>query len=173
MTAIELKLEPLTREAFAPYGDVLEVCEGNRVIPINYGLTERHHDLATVDVSDGGGKAIISLFRAQAVSLPFQVKVMERHPLGSQAFMVLNGNPYLVLVAPPGEFDPTALRAFFALPHQGVNYHKGTWHHYCLALNTGNDFIVVDRGGKGANCDEVTIPEEFTIMVKHQEIPGL
>ncbi len=167
MNNINLKLEPLSPEAFAPFGDVIEISADNNIIPINYGLTERHHDLAKVDVGDDGGKAIISLFRTKAATLPVQVKVMERHPLGSQAFMVLTGNPYLVVVAPAGEFEPTALRAFIAQAHQGVNYHKGTWHHYCLGLNVGNDFLVVDRGGEGANCDEVNIPENLTITVNH------
>ncbi len=166
MADIQLKLEPLSREAFAPFGDVIEISEDNTVIPINYGLTERHHDLANVDVGEDG-KAIISLFRTQAASLPFQVKVMERHPLGSQAFMVLTGNPYLVVVATAGEFDPWALRAFIAQANQGVNYHKGTWHHYCLGLNIGNDFLVVDRGGEAPNCDEVNIPEDLIITVNH------
>jgi len=167
MARIDLKLEPLTPEAFAPYGDVIEVSESNQVIPINYGNTQRHHNLAKVDVSDENGEAIISIFRSAPVQLPFHIKVVERHPLGSQAFMPLSGNPYLVVVSAAGEFDANALRAFIAQHHQGVNYHKGTWHHYCLGLNISNDFLVVDRGGQGANCDEVTLPEDLQIYVNH------
>ena len=167
MARIDLKLEPLTAQAFAPYGDVMEVREDNKIIPINYGKTERHHDLARVDVADEDGAAIISLFRSVPTQLPFQVKIMERHPLGSQAFMPLSGNPYLVLVAPAGELEPSQIRAFFVQTSQGVNYHKGTWHHYCLGLNISNDFLVVDRGGEGANCDEIELPEELEIYVNH------
>jgi ureidoglycolate lyase len=167
MARIDLKLEPLTAEAFAPYGDVMEVREDNKIIPINYGKTERHHDLAKVDVADEDGAAIISIFRSTPTQLPFQVKIMERHPLGSQAFMPLTSNPYLVVVAPAGELDPNQVRAFFAQASQGVNYHKGTWHHYCLGLNISNDFLVVDRGGEGANCDEIELPEELEIYVNH------
>jgi ureidoglycolate lyase len=167
MARIDLKLEPLTAEAFAPYGDVMEVREDNKIIPINYGKTERHHDLAKVDVADEDGAAIISIFRSTPTQLPFQVKIMERHPLGSQAFMPLTSNPYLVVVAPAGELDPNQIRAFFAQASQGVNYHKGTWHHYCLGLNISNDFLVVDRGGQGANCDETELPEELEIYVNH------
>jgi ureidoglycolate lyase len=167
MTRIDLKLEPLTAEAFLPYGDVIEVSDSNEVIQINYGKTERHHDLAKIDVADGGGTAIISIFRSIASQLPLQVKVMERHPIGSQAFMPLTKNPYIVVVAPAGELDSSKLRAFIAQPDQGVNYHKGTWHHYCLGLNVRNDFLVVDRGGAGHNCDELNIPEEFEIYVNH------
>jgi ureidoglycolate lyase len=167
MSRIDLKLEPLTAEAFAPYGDVMEVSARNKVIPINYGQTERHHDLARMDVADENGAAIISIFRSEPAKLPFQIKIMERHPLGSQAFMPLSGNPYVVLVAPPGELDPNEIRAFFAQTHQGVNYHKGTWHHYCLGLNISNDFLVVDRGGQGNNCDEVELPEDLEMYVNH------
>jgi ureidoglycolate lyase len=164
MALMQLKLEALDREAFAAFGEVIEISCDNTIIPINYGLTERHHDLAQVDVGEDG-KALISLFRTRPVSLPFQVKVMERHPLGSQAFMALTGNPYLVVVAPPGKFDAGALRAFIAQAHQGVNYRAGTWHHYCLGLYDNNDFLVVDRGGDGPNCDEVTIPEDLIITI--------
>jgi len=167
MPRIDLKLEPLTAEAFAHYGDVMDVSESNKIIPINYGKTERHHDLATVDVGDEHGKAIISLFRSEPAQLPIRVKIMERHPLGSQAFMPLSGNPYVVIVAEAGELDTNHLRAFFARADQGVNYHKGTWHHYCLGLNIRNDFLVIDRGGEGHNCDEIEIPEELEIYVNH------
>ena len=167
MARIELKLEPLTAQTFAAYGDVMEVSEANQVIPINYGNTERHHNLAKVDVADENGEPTISIFRSVATQLPFQIKIMERHPLGSQAFMPLTGNPYVVVVSQAGEFDPSKLRAFIVQTQQGVNYHKGTWHHYCLGLNVSNDFLVVDRGGEGANCDEVELPKDLEVYVDH------
>ena len=166
MNRITLHLEPLTPEVFAPYGDVIEVSADNKVIPINYGLTERHHDLATIDVNDGEGKAIVSIFKTQPITLPFNVKVMERHPLGSQAFINITNNPYVVVVAPAGEFNISKLKAFIAQPQQGVNYHKGTWHHYCLGLNEENQFLVIDRGGEGHNCDESLIPDDTEITIK-------
>jgi len=52
---------------------------------------------------------------------------------------------------------------FLASPHQGVNYHKGTWHHYCLALHQISDFIVVDRGGVGDNCDVINLDGSLVI----------
>jgi ureidoglycolate lyase len=165
MPDLELKAMPLTRQAFAPFGDVIELSEHNEIIPINYGLTDRHHDLATVDVASGGGKPIISLFHSRSVAVPFTVEIMERHPLGSQAFFGLGGHPYLVVVGAAGEFDPMALCAFIARGNQGVNYHRGTWHHYCLSLEQDNDFLVVDRGGAGDNCDEVKVPDDLTISV--------
>ncbi len=166
MQQIQLILEKLTREAFAPYGDVLEISDANQVIPINFGKTERHHDLARLDVSDKGGKPIISIFRSQGIKLPMRVREMERHPLGSQAFMPLSGNPYVVVVGPAGEFDITKLRAFLAAGNQGVNYLKGTWHHYSVSLNAGGDFLVVDRGTpENDNCDNVEISVDITLTV--------
>jgi ureidoglycolate lyase len=94
-----------------------------------------------------------------------KVEIMERHPQGSQAFFGLCGHPYLVVVGAAGEFDPMALSAFIARGNQGVNYHRGTWHHYCLSLEQDNDFLVVDRGGAGDNCDEVKVPDDLAISV--------
>ena len=82
---------------------------------------------------------------------------MERHPLGSQAFIPLSENPYLVIVAPPGEFDVHRLRAFLAHAGQGVNYVKGVWHHPLLVLNEVADFILVERGGAGLNFEDVRL----------------
>jgi ureidoglycolate lyase len=153
-----LAIEPLTREAFAPFGDVIEL-EGAKQIPINLGTTIRYHDLAKVDVTDEGGRTLVNLFRGQARVLPFEVKMMERHPLGSQAFIPLNDKPYLVVVAPVGELDESKIRAFVTSGWQGVNYAKGVWHHPLLALGEVSDFIVVDRGGEGLNLHELDLRE--------------
>jgi len=148
-----LAIEPLTREAFAPFGDVIEL-EGAKQIPINLGTTIRFHDLAKVDVTDEGGRTLVNLFRGQPRVLPFEVKMLERHPLGSQAFIPLNDKPYLVVVAPAGELDESKVRAFVSSGWQGVNYAKGVWHHPLLSLGEVSDFIVVDRGGGGLNLNE-------------------
>ncbi|WP_090864957.1 ureidoglycolate lyase [Paraburkholderia diazotrophica] len=148
-----LAIEPLTREAFAPFGDVIEL-EGAKQIPINLGTTIRYHDLAKVDVADQDGRTLVNLFRGQPRVLPFEVKMVERHPLGSQAFIPLNDKPYLVVVAPVGALDEPKVRAFVTSGWQGVNYAKGVWHHPLIALGEVSDFIVVDRGGEGLNLNE-------------------
>ena len=161
--AIELKVEPLTHEAFAPFGDVIEASDSVHHFTINAGNTERYHDLANVDVG-ADGKAIVSIFRGQPRELPFTVAMMERHPKGSQAFIPMSGRPYLVVVADKNS-KPTAgdLRCFLAQPGQGVNYAKGVWHHPLLALYETSDFLVVDRSGPGGNCDEVGLDERGVI----------
>jgi len=99
----------------------------------------------------------------QPRQFPLKVSTVERHPLGSQAFIPLSKNPYLVLVAPHGEFNPSGLRAFLAEAGQGVNYAKGVWHHALVALDEVSEFIVIDRGGAGSNCEEVQLREPVTI----------
>ncbi len=150
-----LVVEPLTREGFAPFGDVIAT-DGADSFPINSGRTERFHALAGVELGGADARAIISIFRGQPL-VPLLISLMERHPLGSQAFVPLNGCPFLAVVAPPGEFSETALRAFMVQPHQGVNYRAGTWHAPLLPLAADGDYLVVDRQGPGDNCDEVTL----------------
>jgi len=160
----ELVPEPLTADAFAPFGEVIEASDRAEVMLINYGWTTRFNALA--DVAVGDGQAIISLFRSRPLE-PLVLKLFERHPLGSQAFMPLQGRPYLVAVAPRGDFDPAAVRVFRAAPHQGVNYARGTWHHFLLALEAESDFLVVDReGAPGENLDEIELAPADWIAVR-------
>lgn len=154
-----LEILPLTRLAFRPFGEVIETRD-RASYPINGGSTDRFHDLAPVDVEAGGGRALINIFRARPVLEPPLIRMLERHPLGSQAFVPLSARPYLVVVAEPGTpLDPETMRAFLAAPDQGVSYARGTWHHPLLALEAESDFLVVDRGGPGHNCDEVALDD--------------
>lgn len=148
---------PLERAAFAPFGEVIEASDAVRHFTINAGNTERYHDLATIEPG-ADGRAIVSIFRGQPRPLPFAVTMMERHPLGSQAFVPLSGRPWLVVVAPAGPPPKVEdLRVFLARGDQGVNYAPGVWHHPLLALGEVSDFLVIDRSGPGANCDEVAL----------------
>ena len=157
MTTPTLTPETLTREAFAPFGEVIEASDAVRHFTINAGNTERSHDLARIEPGPDG-RVIVSIFRGQPRTLPFRVEMMERHPLASQAFIPMSGRPYLVVVAPAGE-PPTVrdLRVFLARGGQGVNYGPGVWHHPLLALDAVCDFLVVDRSGSAPNCDEIEL----------------
>jgi ureidoglycolate lyase len=160
----DLTPEPLTAEAFAPFGDVIEAGARAEQIAINYGMTTRFNDLARIDVAEDGGHPIVSIFRGRPLDPPI-LKVFERHPLGSQSFSPLQGRPFLVAVAPPGAFDPAAIRVFRAGPRQGVNYAKGVWHHFLMPLEGESDFLVIDRAGPGANLDEVELGADAAILV--------
>lgn len=148
-----LRVQPLTQATFADFGDVIE-SEGRVALPINAGMTDRYDDLAGVDVAQQDGRPLISLFHALPYTLPLQIAELERHPLGSQAFIPLDGQRFVVIVAPAGE-TPSAetVRAFFTNGQQGVNYHRGVWHHSLIVLEQPSRFAVVDRGGPGPNCD--------------------
>lgn len=152
---MELQPQPLTQEAFAPFGDVIET-EGARSFLINDGMCERFDDLAAVDVLEAGGRPLISIFRCKPWPLPLTVRLLERHPLSSQAFIPLSADPFLVVVAPPGEaVAPEQVRAFVTNGRQGVNYHRGVWHHPLVAMGKEADFLIVDRGAQDEDCDFV------------------
>ncbi|MBM7455397.1 ureidoglycolate lyase [Oceanisphaera litoralis] len=162
-----LKIEPLTKEAFAPFGDVIE-SEGRDYFMINNGSTRRYHQLADVQL-DEQGQGIISIFRTEMLDYPLQLKMLERHPFGSQVFMPLFGHDYLVVVAPVGDgsmnIDPSTVRVFRASGRQGVNYHRGVWHHPLMVLRDHDEFLVVDRSGPGNNCDEVYFDESVQLTI--------
>lgn len=147
-----LAIAPLTREAFAPFGDVVEIAD-RPTLTINQGFADRFNGLAKIDVSDAGGAAQIAIFRARQRPQPIAIELMERHPLGSQLFYPLQNENWLVLVCS----DPRAkesYRAFLASGTQGVNYAKNTWHHPLLVLSDNAHFMIVDRAGPGDNLEE-------------------
>jgi len=154
---IKLSVEPLTRAAFSPFGDVIEMA-GAQHYPINQGFAERFHDLARVDMAPDG-EAIISLFRGKPRPLPIEITFVERHPLGSQAFYPLQKRDWLIVVAST-TMPPTSktLRAFRASGQQGINYARNVWHYPLLVLDQNSDFLIIDRKGPGDNLEEVQLP---------------
>lgn len=158
-----MKLIPLTAEAFAPYGDVIEAKSAN-TFPINDGQAQRFHDLATINVDAEGGHPIISLVRSAPTLFPLTLKMVERHPLGSQAFIPLGKYPFVIVVALSDNNDlPGPLQAFISNGQQGINYRPGVWHHPLIVLDRTTDFLVVDRSGTGNNCDVVNLDENHII----------
>lgn len=153
---------PLTRAAFAPYGDVLDTDWTNHY-PINAGRCERFHELARIDAIGEDARAILSIFCGTPYDMPLTLTLVERHPLGSQAFMPLDGRPFLVVVCPDEDGRPGRPEAFLTAPGQGVNYHRNVWHGVLTPLGQSQTFIVADRGGSGNNLEEFTLDEPFTI----------
>ena len=156
-----LTLVPLTAEAFAPFGDVLDV-SGTPDKIINQGLCGRHHDRATLDFSDG--RAGISLFNAEPRSFPITLDMVERHPAGSQAFIPMNLHPFVVVVAPDVDGKPGTPRAFVTAAGQAINFHRGTWHGVLTPIHAPGLFAVVDRIGDGANLEEHWFETAFEIV---------
>ncbi len=154
----ELVPEPLTAAGFAPFGDVIEA--SGPFVLINDGSTKRFHDLVRIDNFGEGGRAAISIFTVKKQLFPFPVRMLERHPLGSQAFIPRLSNRFLIVVAPPMEhIQSSDLRAFWSDGRQGVNYRAGVWHHPVLATVDDDEFLVIDRVGPGKNCDEIAFSE--------------
>jgi ureidoglycolate lyase len=157
----QIHTEPLTATAFAPFGDLLD-CAGEPDKLINQGLCGRYHDRATLDFADG--RAGISLFKADLRSLPYQLDLLERHPLGSQAFVPMSLDPFLVIAAPDEDGKPGTPRAFLTQAGQAVNFHRNTWHGVLTPLSGTGLFAVIDRIGDGANLEEHWLDTPYEVV---------
>ena len=156
----QITAQPLTSDAFAPYGDVLDTSDAPDKM-INDGMCGRHHDRAKLDFADG--RAGVSIFDAQPRALPYDFDLVERHPDGSQCFVPMTQAPFLVIVAPDQGGTPGAPLAFLTAPGQAVNFHRGTWHGVLTPLSAPGLFAVIDRIGPGANLEEYRYEEGFTV----------
>ncbi len=156
-----IRLETLTAEAFAPFGDVLEAL-GDPDQIINQGYCGRYHDRAKMDFGLDG-RAGLSLFMAEPRTFPLILDMVERHPDGSQAYIPMSLNPFLVIVAPDADGVPGLPRAFLTTPGQGVNYHRGTWHGVLTPLHAPGLFAVIDRIGSTKNLEESWFTDPFLV----------
>lgn len=147
-----IQVQPLCAEKFARFGDVIEVGDAGH-FSVNQGSARRHHDLSRVQV-DEQGQVGLSIFVADPVPMPVRVIEMEAHPLGSQAFIPMDLNRFLIVVAADQDGAPGEPEAFLAQGGQGVNYHRGVWHHPLLALDAPGRFLVVDRVADGSSGEE-------------------
>ncbi len=145
---ISVEAEPLTAARFAPFGQVIEV--GGAADAMNSGRFDRFDDLCEIDTD---GQTAVGIVRCRtATRLPYRVDLVERHPLGSQAFLPLDGQQFVVAVAEPGG-PPDLVAAFITNGHQGVNYRRGAWHMPLIAFAPGQRFLVIDRCTDEPNCD--------------------
>ena len=160
-----LAIEQLNRKNFRAFGDVIE-CNDAQHFSINNGNCTRFHNLADIDVKQEGGTTLLNIFRADAVGKKITIKEMEKHPLGSQAFIPMARQPFLIVVA-EGDSKPDAgrLRCFVTRGQQGINYARNVWHHPLLALHSQSEFLVIDRGGPGNNCDVFQLPERPPVYI--------
>ena len=157
-----LKIQPLTPEAFAPFGTVIEA-DPATMRHINGGNTERYHALAEAEAVGEDAKVIINLFRGSPRRFPYAVDMMERHPFGSQSFSPIDNRPWLVVVAEDEGGKPGRPQVFRADGRQGINYRRNVWHHPLMTLDAVSDFLVVDRLGGGVNLEEFFFDEPFII----------
>ena len=153
---------PLTKESFAQFGQVLEKAGAHNYL-INAGNCTRYHDLAKVETTGEAARTLISIFTAKPFAYPHTLDLVERHPLGSQAFYPLSGYPWLVIVCPDEDGKPGTPVAFEARADQGVNIGRNVWHAVLTPLVAVSDFLVVDRGGEGNNLEEHTFDMPWII----------
>ena len=153
----EIRTEPLTAAAFAPFGDVLDATGDHRLI--NAGLCRRHHDRARLDFGDA--RAGLSIFAAEPRQLPYILTLIERHPDGSQAFLPMTEHPFLVIAASDPQATP---RAFLTDGHQGINLHRGTWHGVLTPLHAPGLFAVIDRIGPTPNLEEYRFARPWIVI---------
>lgn len=161
-----LKPLPITAERFAPYGDVIATLPEKRAA-MNEARFERFDDLAAIDVDlSGDGHVAISIARSRvATVLPYRFDMIERHPLGSQAFVPRSAFPFIVVVGPRGEsVDAADLQAFVTNGAQGINYHRGTWHMPLIALGPGQEFLIIDRCPGTANCETLVLGDAVVLQ---------
>ena len=151
---VVLAVERLTAQAFTSYGNVIEAQGDASFHLINSGFGKRFDDLAAIDTSAAAGRTVVSIVRTLPHALPFNIVMLERHVLGSQAFVPLSGQPFLVVVAPAGQLpDTPSMRCFLCGQGQGINYAPGTWHHPLLGIGAQSDFLVIDRAGPPGEVD--------------------
>ena len=153
----------VTKVNFAPYGDLIS-SNGVEPIDINSGYAKRFNNLANIDISKNKGEAIVSIFSALKRTFPMKIDMMEKHPLGSQAFMPMKEITFLSFVAPPGETpEINKIQSFIIPPKMGINYKPGVWHFPLISTENMN-FLVMDRKGTGDNLIIYNFEKEKVIL---------
>ncbi|MEM7197830.1 MAG: ureidoglycolate lyase [Pseudomonadota bacterium] len=155
-----LRPTALNASDFEPFGDIIDT-EGAPDIIINQGRCGRYHDRATLDFC--AGNAGISLFHTDLVTWPITISVMERHPLGSQAFIPMSHAPFLVVVAHDKVGMPDSPKALMTAPGQAINIHRNIWHAPLLALHAPGLFAIIDRIGPESNLEEYILEQDYII----------
>jgi ureidoglycolate lyase len=162
-----LSARTLTRENFGEFGEVIDM-EGSLHFPINAGKAERFHALARAEAAGPNGHVLISMVRGTPYPFPLELGMVERHPFGSQAFMPLSRQPFLVVACHDGEHGPGLPHAFVTQPGQGVNFPRNLWHAILTPIGETQDFLVVDRGGDGSNLEEFYFPQPFEVRLPEE-----
>ena len=163
MTKKIIKPIPITKENFSKFGDMITT-ENIKPLEINNGYAKRFDGIATIDTSNKNGETTISIFSALKRSFPMEIDMMEKHPLGSQAFIPMKETIFLPLVAPAGEKPEIDKIESFIIPKgKGVNYKAGVWH-FPLIATEDMDFLVVDRIGSGENLIIENLVQEKILL---------
>ena len=140
----------ITKENFSKFGDMITT-KNIKPLDINNGYAKRYDDIAKINTSKDNGETTISIFSALKRTFPMKIDMMEKHPLGSQAFIPMKETTFIAFVAPNGDKpDLNKIEAFIIPPGIGINYNPGIWHFPLISTEDMN-FLVVDRKGSGDN----------------------
>ena len=157
--------KPINNSNFSEFGDVITT-KDVKPLKINNGYAQRFDGIANLDTKEQNGETTISIFSALKRNFPMKIDIMEKHPLGSQAFIPMKETTFLVLVAPKGKKPIIEkIESFIVPPGIGVNYKAGTWHFPLISTEDMN-FLVVDRKGLGNNLVIENL-EEKKIVLKY------
>ncbi len=147
---IKIKPKKISKKNFKKFGQIIDTSK-KKYLKINDGFAKRYDNLGRIDTSSKNGKTIVSIFSAKKRIFPMKVLMMEKHPLGSQAFIPMRETSFLVFVAPKGNKPNLTKIESFRIPKQtGINLNPGIWHFPLISTKNMN-FLVIDRKGKGNN----------------------
>ncbi len=149
---IEKIIKPIeiTKKNFSKFGDMIST-KDIKPVQINNGYAKRYDNIASINNNKDNGETTISIFSALKRNFPMKIDMMEKHPLGSQAFIPMKETTFLAFVAPEGKKpDLNKIEAFIIPPGIGINYNPGIWHFPLISTEDMN-FLVVDRKGNGNN----------------------
>ena len=147
---ISINPKPITKKNFSKFGDMITT-DNIKPLEINNGYAKRFDGIANLDTSKENGETTICIFSALKRSFPMKIDMMEKHPLGSQAFVPMKETTFLAFVAPPGDLpEIEKIKSFVVPPKKGINYKPGVWH-FPLISTEDTDFLVIDRKGSGDN----------------------
>ena len=150
MINLIIKPKLISKENFKKFGDMITT-SGIKPLEINEGFAKRFDGIANLNTSKDNGETTICIFSALKRTFPMKIDMMEKHPLGSQAFIPMKETVFLAFVAPEGdEPDLNKIESFIVPNGIGVNYNAGVWHFPLIATEDMN-FLVVDRLGDGNN----------------------
>ena len=160
---IIIKPKPITKDNFSKFGDMIST-ENLKSLEINNGYAKRFDDIANINTSQDNGETTVSIFSALKREFPMKIDMMEKHPLGRQAFMPMKETTFLAFVAPDGKKpDLKKIESFIVPPGIGINYNPGTWHFPLISTENMN-FLVVDRKGSGENLVIENLDKENLIL---------
>ena len=148
----KIEIESINLDNFSEFGHIIHKDFAFEKILINQSTTIRHHNISDLALNNEDGISAISIFSGSPRSIPIEIKIMEKHPIGSQSFLPVQNIDWLIVVSKEKNDMPDldAMRCFRIQGDVGITYKKNVWHHPLL-VRKNQDFWIVDRIKKDEN----------------------